>query len=129
MGKQSFNGVVRRFGRFVGTEVEDSWRWKLENDHFFSVKSMYSKLEGREVLEVTRPVGERRLFRQIWKTGAPSKVSAFVWKALLDRISSRVNLEKRNCLPNDVGNNCVCCGKLAESSLHLFLHCDFARNV
>lgn len=69
---------------FVGSEVEDSWRWKLESDHFFSVKSMYSKLEGREVLEVTRPVGERRVFRQIWKTGAPSKVSAFVWKALLD---------------------------------------------
>lgn len=56
-------------------------------------------------------------------------MSAFVWKALLDRIPSRVKLEKRNCLPNDVGNNCVWCGELAESSLHLFLHWDFARNV
>lgn len=57
-----------------------------------------------------RPDGERRVFRQIWKTGAPSKVMAFVWKVLLDRIPTRSNLEKRNCLPNDIGNNCVWCG-------------------
>lgn len=54
---------------FVGSEVEDSWRWKLESDHFFSVKSMYSKLEGREVLEVTRPVGERRVFAKFGRPG------------------------------------------------------------
>ena len=114
---------------FVGSEANDSWRWRLEEDHSFSVKLLYLKLEGREILEVNRPEGERRVFRQIWKTGAPSKVIAFVWKALLDRIPTRVNLEKRNCLPIDIGNNCVWCGVMAEHSLHLFLHCDVAWNV
>jgi len=69
------------------------------------------------------------VFRQIWKSGAPSKVIAFVWKALLDRIPTRINLEIRNCLPLDFGNNCVWCVAVAESSSHLFLYCDMARNI
>jgi hypothetical protein len=69
------------------------------------------------------------VFRQIWKSGAPSKVIAFFWKALLDRIPTRTNLEIRNCLPLGIGNNCVWCAGVAESSSHLFLHCDMARNI
>ena len=114
---------------FVCTNEEDRWRWILEEDGNFSVKSMYLKLEGREIGEGARPDGERRVFHQIWKSGAPSKVVAFVWKALLDRILTRTNLEKRNCLPNDIGNNCVWCVEVAETSSLLFLHCDMARNV
>lgn len=73
-------------------EVEDEWRWKLEKDDIFTVKSMSLKLEGRGLAEVVCPEGERRVFRQIWKIGASSKVRDFVWKALLDRIPTRVNL-------------------------------------
>jgi len=109
--------------------VEDEWRWKLEKDDIFSVKSAYLKLEGRGLAEVVCPEGERRVFRQIWKAGAPSKVRAFVWKALLGWIPTRVNLGIRNCLPPGVGSNCVNCTDFSESTSHLFLHCDLARNV
>lgn len=108
---------------------EDRWRWKLEDNESFSVKSLYHKLEGRGLGEVVRPEGERRVFRHIWKVAAPSKVRAFVWKSLLDRIPTRINLEKRNCLPPGVGSNCVRCVAVAESSSHLFLHCDLAWNI
>jgi len=37
---------------FVLGEVEDEWRWKLEKDDIFTVKSMYLKLEGRGLAEV-----------------------------------------------------------------------------
>jgi hypothetical protein len=93
------------------------------------VKSLYLKLKGRGLGEVGRPEGERRVFHQIWKSGAPSKAKAFVWKTLLDRILTRINLEKRNCLPPGVGSNCVRCVAVAESSSHLFLHCDLAWNI
>jgi hypothetical protein len=76
-----------------------------------------------------RPNDERRVFHDIWKFGAPSKVIAFVWKALLDRIPTRVNLEIRNFLPPDVGPNCVWFVAAPKSSSHLFLHCDRARNI
>lgn len=101
----------------------------MEEDDSFSVKSLYLKLEGREIGEELWPNEERRDFRNIWKSGAPSKVIAFVWKALLDRIPTRVNLDIRNCLPPDIGPNCVWCVEAPESSSHIFLHCDMARNI
>ena len=107
---------------------EDRRRWRLEDDGSFSVKSMYVKLEGRGLREGIHPDGERRVFRQIWKAGAPPKVTAFVWKALLDRIPTHVNLATRNCLPPDIGNNCLWCADVLETSNHLFHHCDLARN-
>lgn len=108
---------------FVGGGGEDRWRWKLEEDHTFSVKSIYLKLECRCMGEDIRPEADRRVFHQIWKSGAPSKVIAFVWKAFLNRISTRLNLELRNCLPPNIGNNCVWCVEEPESSTYLFLHC------
>jgi len=113
----------------VWSRGEHRWTWKLEEDRVFSVNSLYVKLEGRGLRVGNRSEGERRVFRQIWKTGAPSKVVAFVWKALLDMIPTQVNLVIRNCLPPDIGNNCLWCVDALETTNHLFLHCDMARNV
>ena len=79
---------------FVWSLCDDFWSWKLEGNNSFLVKSLYTKLVGRGIGEELRPEGERRVFRQIWKSGAPTKVIDFAWKALLDRIPTQVNLEK-----------------------------------
>jgi hypothetical protein len=84
-------------------------------------------VEGRE--ESTLSEGERFVFRNIWKAGVPSKVSAFVWKALHDRIPTRCNLEFRHCLPPEIGSNCVWCMSSPECTSHLFLHCEVARKI
>ena len=73
-------------GELDGFELnidEGRWKCRLEEDHIFSVKSMYLKLERNE-FGFGRPEGERRVFRQIWKIGAPAKAIAFFRKALLD---------------------------------------------
>lgn len=62
---------------------------------------------------------EKRVFANIWKSSAPSKVVAFSWKLLRDRVPTRRDLVWRT----------VFCGIGEESALHLFLHCDVAHAV
>jgi len=98
------------------------------NDRF-TVKSMYNKLkvlmlEGRSITEV-----QMRVFTHIWKSLAPSKVAAFCWKRLHDRISTKANLLHRRVLQLESSLGCVMCTREEESSKHLFLHCEFTRGV
>jgi len=72
---------------------------------------------------------EKRVFDCIWKSKAPLKVVVFSWKLLHDRIPSRSNLARRNCLPPEVSMLCVLCGSSEKSSNHLFLHCNFTARV
>jgi len=62
----------------VWSQGEDDWVWKLEEEGNFSVKSMYSKLEGGMILENSWSTEAKRVFSQIWKSPAPSKVVAFL---------------------------------------------------
>lgn len=50
-------------------------------------------------------------------------------KAFLDRISTRLNLEIRQCLPPDICSNCVWCVSSNEFTSHIFLHCEMARRI
>jgi len=59
-----------------------------------------------------------QVFPCLWKNLAWSKVLAFSWKLLLDRIPSRVNLAKRNVLDPDSSLNCLC-AHAEEALLHL----------
>jgi hypothetical protein len=60
---------------------------------------------------------------QIWDSPAPSKVIAFSWQLLYDRIPTRINLEARGVLSLDVPWECLGCVGQVETSLHLFLYC------
>ncbi|KEH33332.1 transmembrane protein, putative [Medicago truncatula] len=75
---------------FCSTHEVDRWSWGLESNSGFSVKSLYTKLELLMLGENGCSKGEMRVFRQIWKSGAPSKVVNFEWKLLHDRIPTRV---------------------------------------
>jgi hypothetical protein len=69
------------------------------------------------------------VFDNMWKSPAPSKVIAFGWRVLLNRIPTRVNLSLRNALPPEVSTMCVFCNLKEESATHIFLHCDVASLV
>lgn len=71
--------------------------------NYFSLKSMYNKLEDLLLWEEERTEEEMRVFGEIWKSSAPSEVVAFLCKLLLDRTPTRVNLARRNVLPPDNG--------------------------
>jgi len=96
---------------------------------FFPVKSAYLKLDRLMLMEDLWREQEKRVLSRLWKSPAPSKVVAFSWKLLLNRVPTRDNLRLRKVLLAEVPNSCVLCDREVESALHLFLHCDIAREV
>ena len=90
---------------------------------------MYSKLEGLMIQEGVITNDQQRVFVRIWKSLAPSKVAAFSWKLLHNRIPTRDNLDFRHALPPDSPLGCVMCDGEWESATHLFLHCEVAMKV
>jgi hypothetical protein len=93
------------------------------------VQSAYLKLEALVLGEEVWDEGEKRVFDDMWKSSAPSKVVAFGWHMFLNRIPTRDNLALRNVLPLEVSPLCVMCNLKEESVLHLFLHCEVACAV
>jgi len=90
----------------------------LEEGGKFSVKSSYKKLEELLILEDKWNEDEKKAFGDIWKSKAPTKVVAFSWKLLLDRIPSKWNLKIRNVLPPENSTRSVLCGIEEETSKH-----------
>jgi hypothetical protein len=70
-----------------------------------------------------------KIFNNIWKSQAPSKVVIFSWQLLHDRVPTKENLLVRGVIQQGIGSNCVWCGNPCESSRHLFLHCKMALVV
>jgi len=113
----------------VWTEEEDVWRWSLEDMGTFMVKSAYKRMEDLVLKENRWRAEEKRVFKHLWKIPVPTKVVAFVWKTLLDKIPTMVNLALRNVLPTEGSMLCALCARMGETSLHLFLHCNLASSV
>ncbi|KAK2381610.1 hypothetical protein QL285_069201 [Trifolium repens] len=122
---QDFLGFVNDF---VPTDGEDVWLWREDKEVGFTVKNCYFLLlrqfRGQRVLDRSTEI----VFSRIWKDGVPSKVCAFSWQMLLNRIQTKENLCRRRIIPQH-DFHCVMCGSGVESTTHLFLHCEKAAAV
>ena len=110
-------------------EDEDKWLWTAEEDGNFSVRSSYKVLEEIVLLEDDLSGIEEGVFAKLWKSPAPSKVVAFSWMTILNRIPTRSNLALRHVLAQGEVTTCVMCGHGNETTSHLFLHCDVASLI
>ncbi|MCI37816.1 F-box family protein, partial [Trifolium medium] len=72
---------------------------------------------------------EVKTFNSIWKSPAPSKIIAFSWQLLHDRVSTKQNLFLRGVIHHANEVNCGWCLDSSESAIHLFLHCRVAMEV
>ncbi|MCH99327.1 ribonuclease H protein, partial [Trifolium medium] len=108
---------------------EDKWEWKLDKNGVFSVKSTYELVS--KLLITTRSTTQEQVsaFKAIWKCPAPSKVLGFSWMLLHDRIPTRVNLFRRRIIQQERDKVCVLCGDCDETSVHLFIYCQFSLQV
>ncbi|MCI22238.1 F-box family protein, partial [Trifolium medium] len=108
---------------------EDRWIWVEEGDGMFSVKSCYNLLSRLVTPNLPLSGLDSFVFNYIWKSSAPSKVCAFTWQAILDKIPSRINLSRHGVIKPPESKVCVLCRRVDESSHHLLLHCNFASGV
>jgi hypothetical protein len=107
----------------------DLWWWKADPEGVFSVKSAYSLLfaELSEMVDLGGRVNP--VFDLIWKSPAPSKLIAFSWQLIHNRIPTKDNLARRGILGGVTHENCVMCSGMLETANHLLLHCDYAFSI
>ena len=73
--------------------------------------------------------GSAIMYDNLWKSLALSKVVAFFWMVLIDRIPMRSNLALRRVLPPEEPCSRVLCGQGEETTTHIFLHCEVASLI
>jgi O-methyltransferase involved in polyketide biosynthesis len=61
----------------VLSEEEDKWRWRLDENGIFTVKSVYMLLGTVFPSELVFNEQQLRVLNNIWKSPVPSKVIAF----------------------------------------------------
>jgi hypothetical protein len=120
------NDLVESFTHFTLTEEDDAWKWVFEEDGRYSIKSTCVYLGSIFSPEPMFGDQELRVFSNIWKSPTPSKVIAFSWKLLRNRLPTRANLLYRGIEVAEGMDFCVHCQRHVETEVHLFLFCDFA---
>jgi hypothetical protein len=110
------------------SQERDGWIWLSNQEDSFSVKSAFDLL--REYKDDSNLSDfEEMICSRIWESSAPSKIVAFSWQLLLNRLPTKDNLRVRGVLPHDSGDNCEWCDHSPESASHLFLFCKKAHLV
>ena len=95
------------------SQSEDSWKWEGDPSGVFSVKSLRIIIEN-----VSNSPFAGTLF---WNKWIPPRVNCFVWRLLLNRIPTKLNLIVRGInLPSD---SCPLCNSERETEVHLFYLC------
>ncbi|GJY98267.1 RNA-directed DNA polymerase, eukaryota, reverse transcriptase zinc-binding domain protein [Tanacetum coccineum] len=103
----------------VLSDQNDSWNWSLNVNKSFSVASARSLIYSH-ILEVS-PTATR------WNTSIPIKVNIFLWRLLLNKLPSRVNLDRRGIdVPSIL---CPIFHEDVETVNHTFFTCKVASNL
>ncbi|GFZ13080.1 GATA transcription factor 15 [Actinidia rufa] len=101
----------------ISQEV-DRWWWKRQGKGKFLVSSFYHSLSG---------IGDPSFpWKGIWVSRVPSEVCFFGWAAARGAILTIDNLRRRRMVAIEW---CYMCKRSAETSDHLLINCDYAREV
>jgi hypothetical protein len=113
---------------FVPSREHDKWLWLGDGLLGFTVNSAYGLLVAEYRPRLLRDPVMDLVFKHLWKCVAPTKVCAFSWQLLLDRIQTKDNLLKRRIIQVQ-NEGCSLCGVTLETGRHLFLHCRYAAKI
>ncbi|GKD95008.1 RNA-directed DNA polymerase, eukaryota, reverse transcriptase zinc-binding domain protein, partial [Tanacetum coccineum] len=101
----------------VLSNQHDSWKWSLNVSSSFSVASV------RQLVDSSLLVVDQIATR--WNRCVPIKVNIFLWRLSLNKLPSRVNLDRKYI---DVGSVlCPICQDDVESVNHTFFSCEMAK--
>nr|GEV08367.1 RNA-directed DNA polymerase, eukaryota [Tanacetum cinerariifolium] len=101
----------------VLSDSSDSWIWSVDVPSGYSVASAHSLIDS-STLDVD-PKATR------WNRFIPNKVNVFIWRLMLNKLPTRVNLDRRDI---DVGSLlCPICLEDLETVNHIFFSCNMAK--
>lgn len=111
--------------------VDDVLAWHLEKSGIFSVKSVYRlgldiQQSHSAVASSAAPTGDRSLWKKIWSSAVPPKISVFAWKLSKDVLPTKQNKFIRRLEPD---GQCSLCGYAIEDSFHAVVECTQAKNL
>ncbi|GKV32816.1 hypothetical protein SLEP1_g41389 [Rubroshorea leprosula] len=98
--------------------------WSPSTEGQYSTKIAYQRLSMPR-----KNPEEEKIFKRVWNPTVPSKVAAFNWKTLLDRIPTKLNLIRRGIIKDMADGKCVLCEEKNEDADHLFLKCRVAKGL
>ncbi|GJT62657.1 RNA-directed DNA polymerase, eukaryota, reverse transcriptase zinc-binding domain protein [Tanacetum coccineum] len=103
----------------VSSNQRDRWIWTGDGDGIYSVKC------GRKLIDKGTLCLDTHATR--WLKEMPTKVNIFLWRMLLNKLPTRMNLMNRGITMQS--NQCGICDTWDETVNHLMLHCDLDRDV
>jgi hypothetical protein len=109
---QSWHELVATIANVRLNDRDDIFRWGLNQNGLFTVRTMYNAL-------MTGNVWENRL---IWMFKLPLKIKIFLWYLNKGVTLTKDNLVRRNWTGNTKCVFCTC----EETIQHLFFYCHFA---
>lgn len=120
MEKSRLDEVLQQ--AFLEQSAKDKLIWAYSSLGQFSAKSFTHELTK------LKPPSHCDAVKGLWKGLVPHRIEVFVWLAILDKINTRHKLASIGILPMDQ-DICPLCFAHQESSDHLLLHCDIARQL
>jgi len=95
--------------------------WQREKEVGYTVQS------GYRALREDHHGQHRECFKYLWDLKVPGTTKIFGWKALLDRLPSKANLEMRGMGMGS--NHYPLCAKEVETIQHLLITCEAAQQL
>ncbi|GKE97395.1 RNA-directed DNA polymerase, eukaryota [Tanacetum coccineum] len=116
---QQLAHIFDLLGLVILSNMEDRWVWDLNGYGEFRVKDVRTLLD-----ETFLPKAD---IHTRWIKTIPIKVNIFAWKASLDRLPTRYNLDRRGVEVSSL--SCLICNSTHEDTDHLLFRCSLATDV
>ncbi|GJR45913.1 RNA-directed DNA polymerase, eukaryota [Tanacetum coccineum] len=116
---QQLTHIFDLLGPVILSNMEDRWVWDLNGDGEFRVKDVRTLLDATFLPKADIPTR--------WIKTIPIKVNIFAWKASLNRLPTRYNLDRRGVEVSSL--SCPICNSTHEDTNHLLFRCGLATDV
>ncbi|GJT68148.1 RNA-directed DNA polymerase, eukaryota, reverse transcriptase zinc-binding domain protein [Tanacetum coccineum] len=114
--------LVSHIGRLhLNADGADKWVWSLDTSGSFKVSTLTKRIHNIRLAEFI--IGDHHL----WNSLVPRKVNICVWRASLNRLPTRVNLNLRGI--NMASNLCPFCNTCVDDIEHCLINCSHSLAI
>ncbi|GJV20039.1 RNA-directed DNA polymerase, eukaryota [Tanacetum coccineum] len=117
--RQQWMDLISVLDCVILSPTKDRWICDLNGDGLFRVKDIRSSID---IILLPSDVISTR-----WVKYVLIKINVFVWRARLDRLPTRVNLDRRGVIIYSV--LCPLCEAVSEDISHVLFRCDLASHI